>query len=74
MNGQDFNNFFLALAGAAAALIGLLFVAVSVAPESIVQARAPVERRALATSVYTALLNAFIIALGALMPQRASRV
>ncbi len=70
MSGQDFNNFFLALAGAAAALIGLLFVAVSVAPESIVQARAPVERRALATSAYTALLNAFVIALGALLPQR----
>ncbi len=69
MNWHDFDNFFLALAGAAAALIGLLFVAVSVAPESIVQARAPVERRALATSAYTALLNAFIIALGALIPQ-----
>ncbi len=69
MNGQDFNNFFLGLAGAAAALIGLLFVAVSVAPESSVQARAPVERRALATSAYTALLNAFVIALGALLPQ-----
>lgn len=70
MSQQDFNNFFLALAGAAAGLIGLLFVAVSVAPESSVQTRAPVERRALSTSAYTALLNAFVIALGALLPQQ----
>ncbi len=69
MAGQDFNNFFLAVAGAAAGLIGLLFVAVSVAPESTVQTRAPVERRALATSAYTGLLNAFVISLGALIPQ-----
>ncbi len=69
MTAQDFNNFFLAVAGASAGLIGLLFVAVSVAPESIVQTRAPVERRALATSAYTALLNAFVISLGALIPQ-----
>jgi hypothetical protein len=69
MGAQDFTNFFLAIAGAAAGLIGLLFVAVSVAPESTLKAQAPVERRAVATSAYTALLNAFVIALGALIPQ-----
>lgn len=69
MGALDYNNFFLAIAGAAAGLIGLLFVAVSVAPESTVQARAPVERQAVATSAYTALLNAFVISLGALIPQ-----
>lgn len=69
MDGQDFSNFFLAVAGAAAGLIGLLFVAVSVAPESTLKARAPVERRAVATSAYTALLNAFVVSLGTLIPQ-----
>jgi hypothetical protein len=69
MVGQDYTNFFLAMAGAAAALIGLLFVAISVAPESTVKAQAPLERRAVATSAYTALINAFVISLGALIPQ-----
>jgi hypothetical protein len=63
-----FNNFFLASSGAAAALVGLLFVAVSIAPEHIVQAHAPIERQAMAASSFTALLNAFFISLGALTP------
>ncbi len=64
----NFTNFFVASAGAGAALVGLLFVAVSIAPEQIVSATAPVERRALATSAFTALLNGFFISLGALIP------
>ena len=44
------------------------FVAVSIAPEQIVSATAPVERRAMAASAFTALLNAFFISLGALVP------
>jgi hypothetical protein len=69
MVAQDFANYFLAIAGATAALIGLLFVAVSVAPESTVRTRAPVERKAIASSAYTALLNPFVISFGALIPQ-----
>jgi hypothetical protein len=65
---ESFNNFFLASSGAAAALVGLLFVAISVAPEHIVQANAPIERQAMAASSFTALLNAFFISLGALIP------
>ncbi len=65
---EAFINFFLASSGAAAALVGLLFVAVSVAPEYIVQANAPIERQAMAASSFTALLNAFFISLGALIP------
>ena len=65
---EAFNNFFLASTGAAAALVGLLFVAISVAPEHIVQANAPIERQAMAASTFTALLNAFFISLGALIP------
>src|SRR6266567_786549 len=65
---ETFNNFFLASAGIGATLVGLIFVAVSIAPEHIVQANAPIERRAMAASSFTALLNAFFISFGALIP------
>ncbi len=64
----QFTNFFIASASAGAALVGLLFVAVSIAPEQIVMANAPIERQAMAASSFTALLNAFFISLGALIP------
>jgi hypothetical protein len=63
-----FENFFLASAGAAAALIGLLFVAVSIAPERTVMAGAPMERKAVAAVAFSALLNAFFVSLSALLP------
>jgi hypothetical protein len=56
---QVFHDYFVASTGAGAALLGLLFVAVSIAPERTVMSTAPVERQAAATSAYTALLNAF---------------
>jgi hypothetical protein len=65
---EAFINFFLASSGAAAALVGLLFVAISIRPEHIVQANAPIERQAMAASTFTALLNVFFISLGALIP------
>ena len=65
---ESFNNFFLASAGIGATLVGLIFVAVSIAPENIVQANAPIERQAMAASSFTALLNAFFISFGALIP------
>ncbi len=65
----QFVNFFIASASAGAALVGLLFVAVSIAPEHIVQANAPVERQAMAASSFTALLNAFFISFAALLPE-----
>lgn len=68
MTATEFTNFFIASAGAGAALVGLLFVAVSIAPEHIVMANAPVDRQATASSSFTALLNAFFISLGALIP------
>ncbi len=64
----EFGNFFIAGASAGAALVGLLFVAISIAPEQIVMSRAPVERQAVAGSAFTALLNAFFISLVALVP------
>ena len=63
-----FANFFIASAGAGAALVGLLFVAVSIAPEAIVTSRAPMERQAVAGSAFTALINAFFLSLVALVP------
>jgi hypothetical protein len=65
---EAFNTFFLASAGIGATLVGLIFVAVSIAPEHNVQANAPIERQAMAASSFTALLNAFFISFGALIP------
>jgi hypothetical protein len=66
---EAFHEYFVASTGAGAALLGLLFVAVSIAPEQTVMSAAPVERQAVATSTYTALLNAFFLSLVALLPQ-----
>jgi hypothetical protein len=63
-----FANFFIASASAGAALVGLLFVAVSLAPEQIVTRQAPQERQAVAGSAFTALINAFFLSLTALIP------
>jgi hypothetical protein len=63
----SFQSFFMASAGAGAALIGLLFVAISISPDRIFQTGRP-EQTAVATSAFTALVNAFFISLGALIP------
>jgi hypothetical protein len=64
----SFQSFFVASAGAGAALIGLLFVAISISPDRIFRDGQP-ERTAVAASAFTALVNAFFISLGALIPQ-----
>ena len=61
-------NYFLAMAGAAAALTGLLFVAVSVQQERTFGPGAPLERRAVAATAFMALLVPFFIATEALLP------
>jgi hypothetical protein len=65
---SEFLSFFIASTGAAAALAGLLFVAVSLAPDRMVTRQAPLERRAVAGSAFTALINAFFTSLVALIP------
>jgi hypothetical protein len=63
-----FANFFIASTSAGAALVGLLFVAISIAPENTVMGGAPIERQAVASNAFSSLLNAFFISLGALIP------
>jgi hypothetical protein len=65
----SYASYFVASASASAALIGLLFVAVAVAPERIVGRTATAERRARAGSAFMALLDAFFVSLVALIPQ-----
>lgn len=64
-----FLGFFAASAGASAALIGLLFVAISISPDRIITQQATPERRAAAVNIFAALLNGFFISLAALIPQ-----
>jgi hypothetical protein len=61
-------SFFSASMGAAAALLGLLFVAISIAPERTFAEDAPVERQVVATSAFTALVNAFFLSMGGAIP------
>lgn len=68
MGPVTFEAFFAASAGAGATLVGLLFVAVSIAPERVFGKDARFEHQLVASSAFTALVNAFFISLGALIP------
>lgn len=68
MGPTIFEGFFTASAGAGATLVGLLFVAVSVAPERVFGKAARFEHQLVASSAFTALINAFFISLGAIIP------
>lgn len=63
-----YSNFLVASTQASAALIGLLFVAVSIAPERVFGAGSEGARRAMALSSFTALANIFFISSGSLIP------
>jgi hypothetical protein len=65
----EFHDFFIASVGAAAALIGLLFVAVSIAPEKTFGEAADRLRRADAERAFAALGNIFFVSLAALLPR-----
>jgi hypothetical protein len=56
-------------AGAAGAMIGLLFVAVSLREEVVFGPHAPPKAKALASSSFTGLVNAFSLALLAIVPK-----
>lgn len=64
---RDLHDLFAASVGAAAALIGLLFVAVSVDPDKIFGSSADLKRRSDAERAFTALGNIFFVSLAALL-------
>jgi hypothetical protein len=64
----QYDNFLIASTGASAALLGLLFVSVSIAPERVFGPSAKAGHRGLALSSFTALANAFFISLSGLVP------
>ena len=66
---SSYNAFFTAIATGAAALIGLLFVAVSVRDETIFGPKAVAGGSALAITAFTGLVNSLLVALLALIPQ-----
>jgi hypothetical protein len=66
---SDFKDFFVASVGAAAALIGLLFVAVSLGPEQLFGPDADAAKRGLAMATFIALGNVFFVSLAAIVPR-----
>jgi hypothetical protein len=64
----DFEGFFGVSAGAAAGLLGLIFVAVSLAPERILAQTAEPERQIAAATAFIALGDAFFLSLGGAVP------
>ncbi len=66
---QEFDTFFATSAGASAALLGLLFVAISKAePGSVFGSEARADRHAAAAGAFTGLADAFFVSLAALIP------
>jgi len=64
----DFANFFLAATGAGAALIGLLFVAVSIRPGLVASRDTRPAVQISVAMAFTALVNGFFISFAALLP------
>lgn len=63
-----FSNFYSVSTQVSAALIGLLFVSVSVGAESIFGTTAPLRRRLNAYGTFTALVNAFFLSFTSILP------
>jgi len=64
-----YDTYLAAMATAAAALIGLLFVAVSVRDDTIFWPKAMPDGEALAITVFTGLVNSFVVSLLGLIPK-----
>jgi hypothetical protein len=65
----SFHDFFSGCATIAGALIGLLFVAISVSPEKLTGDTARTEHQVRAGAAFSALVNTMVIALVALLPR-----
>ncbi|MGP6157844.1 MAG: hypothetical protein ACLPYS_10130 [Vulcanimicrobiaceae bacterium] len=70
----DLKDFFAASVGAAAALIGLLFVAITFAPEKIFGSKADAQKQGQASGAFIALANVFFVSLAALIPRFSTEV
>jgi hypothetical protein len=66
----EYSSYFSAMAAVGATLFGLIFVAISIVPESVTTANASVERQVRAATSYIALLNPLVISLFALIPHQ----
>ena len=66
----DYANYFVTMATVSATLFGLIFLVVSITPESIAAESAPLVRQFKAVAAYLALFNPLIIALFALLPHQ----
>ena len=64
----EYQTFLVASVAASSALIGLLFVSVSVAPERVFGPQSEAVRQARAVSAFTALANVFFLSLTSLIP------
>jgi hypothetical protein len=67
---ESAHEFFVACGGVAGALIGLLFVAISVSPDRISGPDARESQRIRAASALTAFINALVVSLFALIPDQ----
>lgn len=70
MAPEDFTEFFLASAGTGGAFVGLLFVAISIAPQRTFDEDNPMSapRQHLAEGTFLTLINGFVVASIALVP------
>jgi len=64
----EYQTFLVASVAASSALIGLLFVSVSIAPERVFGPQSEAVRQARAVSAFTALANVFFLSLTSLIP------
>jgi len=70
---QSYTSFFAGSAGVAGALVGLLFVALSVSPERLKATRESIEHQSIAATAFTALVDALFLSLTGLLPGDTTR-